>query len=103
TETVLQEVLRVNQKLVENQKATKDVIYRSEFELSQLAQQQAQALRDKEAARNYFNFLLNRPLTEPITIDESLKESKLVAPLPADLSGMALQNRKELRQLTHAL
>ena len=103
TEEVLQEVLRVNQKLVENQKATKDVVYRSEFELSQLEQQQAQALRNKEAARNYFNFLLNRPLSEPITVDENLKENAFMDTLPADLGEIALQNRKELRQLTHAL
>jgi outer membrane protein TolC len=103
TEEVLKEVLRVNQKLVENQKATKDVVYRSEFELSQLVQQQAQALRDREAARNYFNFLLNRELAEVVIVDENLKESAFVDPLPADLDVLALQNRKELRQLTHAL
>jgi outer membrane protein TolC len=103
TEEVLKEVLRVNQKLVENQKATKDVVYRSEFELSQLSQQQAQALRDREAARNYFNFLLNRELTEVVVVDENLKESAFEDPLPTDLNELALQNRKELRQLTHAL
>ncbi len=103
TEEVLKEVLRVNQKLVENHKATKDVVYRSEFELSELAQQQAQALREREAARNYFNFLLNRELTAPIALDENLKESSFVGPFPADLDAVALQNRKELRQLTHAL
>lgn len=103
TEEVLQEVLRVNQKLVENQKATKEVVYRSEFELSQLEQQQAQAHRDREAARNYFNFLLNRPFTEAVTIDEELKENAFLDPVTEDLNGLALQNRKELRQLNHAL
>ncbi|MEQ9440464.1 MAG: TolC family protein [Cyclobacteriaceae bacterium] len=99
SEVVLQEVLRVNQKLVENQKATKEVVYRSEYELSQLAQQQAEAHRSVQAARNYFNFLLNRPLAMSIETEET--DTQILNPIVVDTiqAQQALLHRQELRQL----
>ncbi len=102
SEIVLQEVLRVNQVLVKNQKATKEVVYRSEFELSQLAQQQAEAQRSVQAARNYFNFLLNRPLPTPIEVDENENQPKLALVVDSVQAQQALVNRQELQQLKSA-
>ena len=102
SEIVLKEVLRVNQKLVENQKATKEVVFRSEFELSQLAQQQAEAQGSVKAARNYFNFLLNRPLTTPIEIEEPQQSLPVAHLIDSTQARQALLNRQELRQLTIA-
>ena len=102
TEIVLQEVLRVNQVLVKNQKATKEVVYRSEFELSQLAQQQAEAQRSVLATRNYFNFLLNRPLTTPIEIEEVSQTTTIELTSDSIQAQRALINRQELQQVKSA-
>nr|WKN37812.1 TolC family protein [Tunicatimonas sp. TK19036] len=99
SEIVLKEVLRVNQKLVENQKATKEVVYRSEFELSQLVQQQAEAKRSVQAARNYFNFLLHRPLATLIETDEVTTQQSSTLPLDTLQTQQALLHRQEIRQL----
>ncbi|UZR94667.1 TolC family protein [Chondrinema litorale] len=101
SEVVLKEVLRVNKKLVENQKATKEIVYRSEFELSQLAQQQAEAQQSVIAARNYFNFLLNRPLTTPIETEEDQQALPVDLSIDSTKTQQALLNRQELRQLTN--
>ena len=66
---VLQELLRMNRKLVSAQTATKDVVSRSEYELSKIEQQLANSRKNIELARSYFNFLLNRPLTEAVELD----------------------------------
>ncbi len=66
---VLQELLRMNRKLVSAQTATKDVVSRSEYELSKIEQQLANSRKNIEFARSYFNFLLNRPLTEAVELD----------------------------------
>jgi len=102
SEIVLKEVLRVNQVLVKNQKATKEIVYRSEFELSQLAQQQAEAQRSVQASRNYFNFLLNRPLATPIEVDENENQPELALVVDTVQAQQALVHRQELQQLKSA-
>ncbi|MDP6042313.1 MAG: TolC family protein, partial [Candidatus Latescibacteria bacterium] len=60
TQNLLDENLRVSQKLVEADKATADVVYRARAELAELHQQQTEARRDSILSAAYFNFLLNR-------------------------------------------
>ncbi|MCB0301412.1 MAG: TolC family protein, partial [Calditrichaeota bacterium] len=62
TMVVLKELRRVNTRLVEAQKATKDVISTSDFEISELEQKIAVAQKNRNLAKAYFNFLLNREL-----------------------------------------
>lgn len=94
---LVEENLRVSQKLFENDRLTKDAVYRSESELSKVEVQRAQANNLVEASRAYFNFLLNRSLTEPV---ELIPESP-VPPLVSleDATRLALQNRNELQQI----
>jgi len=66
TKELLQENLRVNEKLVENQKATWEVIYRARADLSLLEKQRAEAEKSLDMAWAYFNFLLNRPQESPM-------------------------------------
>lgn len=68
---LMQEVKRVNQRLLEEDKVTYDAIYQSDYDLSQVQQQQAQARQQRTQAQSYFNFLLNRPLDAPIELDSS--------------------------------
>ena len=62
TRKLLTENVRVNKKLVENDKVTWDYLYRSETELSKFDQELQNAEKNKKIACAYFNFLLNRPL-----------------------------------------
>lgn len=94
---LVEENLRVSQRLYENDRVTKDAVYRSESELSKVEVQRAQANNLVEASRAYFNFLLNRSLSEPI---ELMPESP-VPPVVSleDATRFALQNRNELQQI----
>lgn len=101
---ILREALRVNQTLVNTEKATRDAVYNTEYEISKLQQQHAEMLKNRDVGQAYFNFLLNRPLTEPI-----LKDTLAMAVvMPAGqeitaLQAQALQQRQEVKQLQHAL
>lgn len=95
--SLVKENLRVSQKLFENDRVTKDAVYRSESELSKVEVQRAQANNLVEASRAYFNFLLNRSLTEPV---ELFPESPVPPIVPLeDATRLALQNRNELQQI----
>jgi outer membrane protein TolC len=95
--SLVEENLRVSQKLFENDRVTKDAVYRSESELSKVEVQRAQANNLVEASRAYFNFLLNRTLTEPV---ELMPESPVPPLVPLeDATRLALQNRNELQQI----
>lgn len=102
TQGLLQEALRVNQRLVDNQKATAEVVAQAKADLSQLAQDRASAVQQQQSARAYFNFLLNRPLQTNIEVDTTLvKASQL--PVSLDLlQGEAMNQRQELTQLSYA-
>ena len=88
---------RVNVKLVENQRATADVIYRAQAEVSGVVQQLAEAYKNEQVARAYFNFLLNRPQETSIA---ALPESVLTLSEPqalVALTARASQNREEIQ------
>jgi outer membrane protein TolC len=94
---LVKENLRVSQRLFENDKVTIDAVYRSEAEMSQVEVQQAQARNMEEATRAYFNFLLNRSLTEPIELFSTDPQPLEVSLDDATLTAM--QNRDELEQI----
>nr|WP_077924423.1 TolC family protein [Spirosoma sp. 209] len=101
---VLTELARLNEKLVSNNVATKEVVTSARYEISKVDQQMAVAEKNRESARAYFNFLLNRDLAAPIDIDSSLTrilpEQKEAL---ADLQQTALRDRQELSQLNGSL
>ncbi len=106
--TVLNELVRLNQKLVDNNVQTKDVVFSAEFERSKLEQQQAEARRNREVAQAYFNFLLNRDLNSSIEVDSTLLSQNSVNQLTptgelASLTDQATHNRQEFQQLSHSL
>ena len=68
TRLVLLENVRVNQKLVENDKVTRDILLRSQAELGKFDQQLQEAEKERIVASAYFNFLLNRPLDDSVII-----------------------------------
>jgi len=98
TRELLVENVRVNESLFENNVVTIDNVYRSRAELSKLERQEAEARKNHEVARAYFNFLLNRPFETKILADiqyDSITQSLMLD----DLSEHAVVNREELEML----
>ncbi|TDB64080.1 TolC family protein [Arundinibacter roseus] len=104
---VMQELIRLNQKLVANNVVTKDAVLSAEYEFSKLDQQLAEATKNQQIAQAYFNFILNRNLQEPIAIDTALPGKLSTTNLTtSDLSGLtgeAVQDRQELKQLDYSI
>ena len=101
--TVLEELVRVNKALVANDKATYDIIYTAEAELSQMRSQIIAAQKNVRIARSYFNFLLNRELEMEIAIDPSVKQDRFVFDNTNQLSADAFASRQELVQVNRAI
>lgn len=103
TETLIKENLRISQKLFENQKITKDVVYRAKSDLSGVAQYLAEIGNSRRTAASYFNFLLNRSLDEPIVMaDDGQLNFTMNYELEAQ-KQIALQNRDELIKIRKAI
>lgn len=103
--STLRELARLNEKLVANNVATKEIVSQARYELSKVDQQVAVAEKNRETARAYVNFLLNRDLAAPLLIDSTLAQVK--APTAenglADLQQSAVRNRQEVSQLGYSL
>jgi len=102
TQSVLQENLRVSRKLVENQMATKDAIYTSQAELSGIKQKLQESQKNNKLARQYLNFLCNRPLDAQIDKINNSNINQDFLQL-TDANAAALQNREELKLLDLAV
>ena len=68
---LLIENVRVNKKLVENDKVTRDYLLRSETELSKFDQELQNAEKNKKIAAAYFNFLLNKSLADSVITEQA--------------------------------
>jgi outer membrane protein TolC len=98
TRDLLVENIRVNESLFRNDVVTIDNVYRSRAELSKLERQEAEARKNHEVARAYFNFLLNRPFETAILADiqyDSITQELILD----DLAEQAVVNREELEML----
>jgi len=100
TRKLLVENVRVNKKLVENDKITLDYLYRSETELSKFDQELQNAAKNKKISCAYFNFLLNRSLTDSIIIQQPATYPAL-SDFTTDFSQSAIENREELKKLSN--
>jgi len=85
---------RVNRKLFENGKINRTAVVRSQNEVSKIKAAITTSEKTEESAKYYFNFLLNRPLTDSIPADdiEALPEHAKI--LNEDISS-----REELSKL----
>ncbi len=99
TRKLLTENIRVNKKLIENGKVTLDYLYRSETELSKFDQELQNAGKNRKIACAYFNFLLNKPLTDSIIIREPVVYPTL-SDYTVDFEQSAVDNREELKKLS---
>lgn len=104
-ERLTAEAVRVNRLLLESDRVTEDRVLRAEADALAVRQQRAEAERDRNFARAYFNFLLNRPLESAIDLvsDEELHSlaGMLLAGGRSGLLGP--DRREELIALQHAV
>jgi outer membrane protein len=98
TRQLLIENVRVSKKLVENDKVTRDILYRSEAELSKMEQDVQRAEKLKKTAGAYFNFLLNRSLTDSIIISQPASYP-LITDVIDHYTESALGKREEIIKL----
>ena len=98
TRPLLIENVRVNEKLVENNKITPDNLYRSRSELSKFDQEILVAMKNRLASKAYFNFLLNRPLTDTILSELPSRYPRL-SDRPEIYLQQASDNREEIKGL----
>ncbi|KQM40765.1 transporter [Chryseobacterium sp. Leaf201] len=68
--TLVNEGERVNRKLFENGKINRTAVVRSQNEVSKIKASITASEKTEESAKYYFNFLLNRPLTDSIPADD---------------------------------
>lgn len=69
---LVKENRRVSQKFVENHIATREIVLRSQAQVSQVEASLIEAQNNRQNATAYFNFLLNRSIDAPILTDSSL-------------------------------
>ena len=102
TELLLQENLRISQSLLKNQMITKDGVLRSKAEIASLEYEQTQAGHNRDLAKSYFNFLLNRPFDTQIDRIDSDKNLPIASEPVGNLVSLALREREEIAQLDQA-
>lgn len=99
---LLDEQVRVSERLVQAGKATPDMILRARAERSDVQQRRDESVQLAEASREALNLLLNRPLAEEVAfIAEADLGFDSLPSLDALRRGAAL-GREELRQVDHA-
>lgn len=98
TRKLLTENVRVNKRLLENDKVTADALFRSEAELSKFDQQLQDAVKDNKVAISYFNFLLNRPLGDSVIVSEPAGYP-VIDQVTSGYADNALREREELKML----
>jgi outer membrane protein TolC len=91
---LLEEGERVNRKLFENHKINRTAVIRSQNEVSKISASLTSAKKTEESARYYFNFLLNRSLTDSILTDDTPLE-----PAQDLLQLNEVSSREELKKL----
>ena len=96
--SLLTENIRVNRKLIENGKITRDNLYRAEAELHKFDQEMLNAQKNVHVARAYFNFLLNRKSTDSIIIQQPVTYPSIIFTLESSTKS-ALESREEISKL----
>lgn len=92
--TLVREGERVNKKLLDNGKINRTALIRSQNEVSKIEASIVSATKTQESSKYYFNFLLNRPQTDSILLDD-------ITVLPDEISLLNenIGNREEISKL----
>ena len=98
-EKQLEANLKTSQSLVRYGKATNNVTYRIEAEVSSLQAERASAEKGLYLAAAYFNFLLNKPFSSEIEVDSGFARTSAAEIVLEQEREKAMQDREELQQL----
>lgn len=88
---------RINTSLFNNQKVNRTAVARSNNEVIKITAQLNTAMINRANARDFFNFLINQPLTTPVLIDSITN-----IPDPQVADNTAINKREELLKLNTA-
>jgi outer membrane protein len=100
--------LRVSEKFVENNMATKESVLRAQSQVSHVQSSLISAENDRRNAASYVNFLLNRPLNTPVLTDSALltddssagtQPDAHVVTASSDADAAAIAGREEFTRL----
>ena len=99
---LVKENLRTTESLQRNHKVTVDVVYSAKAEVEEVNQQLAEAEKNANIAKAYFNFLLNRDYDSEIELiaENELPQSAISL---EEARKKALASREELQQLNYYL
>ncbi|MCK5147632.1 TolC family protein [bacterium] len=105
TISVLTEHVRVNQKLFDQDKVIRAVVWRAKAEKYSLDQNLIEAEKDAKLALAYLNFLLNRDQTTTVEFinQKALPGHNILSPKGPDAIIQAINTREELKQLNLAI
>ncbi|HXB07194.1 MAG TPA: TolC family protein [Puia sp.] len=95
---LVKENRRVSEKFVENHIATREIVLRSQAQVSQVEASLIEAENDRRNAAAYFNFLLNGNIDNPIQIDSALMTGSVTDVETAPVAGGGA-GREELNRL----
>lgn len=101
---LVNENLRVSEKLVQNGMATKEMILRSKAQVSQVQTALTEAKNNQQNASAYFNFLLNQPLSDAVIVDSVLSQQMdltITAPVEAPAGREELSRIRSLQKVTN--
>ncbi len=96
---ILEDFVELNQKLVKNQVATKDIIYSSEYEVSKIEQEIAMIDKNSKLLQSYLNFLMNKDFSQNIIADSNIVKQNFSSSNLSELKENAIQNRQEIKQI----
>lgn len=99
--TVVDENLRVNESLYQNDKITKDILLQAKSRRLEMNALAAEQQKQKRLAQYWFNHLLNRHLTEEI--QHITRNDSVEAPDTASSNSQTLYHREELKQLQSSI
>lgn len=91
---LVQESKRINESLFKNDKVNRTVVLRAENEITKFQATRENAIQNSNSAQAYFNFLLNRNLTDSISVDFNYQNAATFFGDSASIS-----QREELKKL----
>ncbi len=103
TRTVFLELRRFNESLVKNNVATRDVVATAEYELSKADNEIFSYQSKQNAARAYFNFLVNGDFQQAIQVDSNLLHQTVPVYNLAEMVQRALEQRQEFSAIESLL
>jgi outer membrane protein TolC len=94
---VVKQNLKVNQSMLENGKGLPAYVSRAESEVTSVQTQLQNAKNEKEKARAYFNVLLNKDMSDSVTIVDPRPEDALAQAIQSNHES--IEGREELKSL----